>query len=378
MKYLCVIAAALVCASCSKPLNVKVLEADSSRILVVDEGDVTEERDIKLSDFAEDFRIVRFDNDDKAFFTPGLPAISENYIVAGKDPVKLFDRNGKYLCDIGAIGNGPGEYAIGVYDRLIDESEGKIYLTDFVRSAKCYDLQGNFLYDVKLGGNLNKGKLFKNADGTMSIVHLGFRNDPSPFVAASFNTVMGEGDTVRYAFAPQLSCDFETPEGKAVGFDNEVWSFRCTSSPSFHTTFNDTLYHYDATANRLDAAFILNMDRERKGAGYFVYQELPGHIIANIVGGDNRGRILVDKNTLQAWRVGRRINDFFFNIDDMGWNMRDGYAFGMYEPLELQEKLQKAIDEGQVDDEFLPEVTKFMDTLHENDNNVMIIARLKK
>lgn len=58
--------------------------------------------------------------------------------------------------------------------------------------------------------------------------------------------------------------------------------------------------------------------------------------------------------------------------------MRDGYAFGMYEPLELQEKLHKAIDEGKVDDEFLPEVTKFMDTLHENDNNVMIIARLKK
>lgn len=100
----------------------------------------------------------------------------------------------------------------------------------------------------------------------MSIVHLCFRNDPSPFVAASFNTVMGEGDTVRYAFAPQLSCDFETPEGKAVGFENEVWSFRCVDTPSFHTTFNDTLYHYDATANRLDAAFILDMDRERKGA----------------------------------------------------------------------------------------------------------------
>lgn len=70
MKYLCVIAAALVCAACSKPLNVKVLETDSSRILVVDEGNVTEERDIKLSDFADDFRIVRFDNDEKAFSLP--------------------------------------------------------------------------------------------------------------------------------------------------------------------------------------------------------------------------------------------------------------------------------------------------------------------
>ena len=367
--------------SCSgKPLNVKVVDSDASELMIVDESKVTEIRDIKLSDLASDFRIVRFDNRDEAFFKPSMISFSDNYIAAGKKPVKLFDRDGKYLCDVGAVGNGPGEYSIGAYDVLIDEPAGKIYVAGFNNKINSYDLQGNFTGEIKIGHKLNKPKLFRNADETLSAVQLCFREEvDNQFVAATFPTLMTDIDTVRYAVVPQLMSDMVDSEGKTVGFNNEIFSFRCNNHrPTFHTTFNDTLYYYDSQLNRLHAIFTLDMDAERKDGGFFVYYDLSDHFMANIVGGNNKGSVMVDKNSLEAWRVGKKINDYFFDLDGWGWSVHDGYVYDYYEPSELQSKLEKAIDEGKISAPHLDAVRSFMATLHENDNNIMIIARLNR
>lgn len=380
MRLLYFIPVAVILAGCSNtPLNVKVVESDSSKLLVVDEAEVTETRDLKLSEIADDFRIVRFDNRDEAFFSPGMPAFSTNYIAAGKDPVKLFTRDGKYIADVGAIGNGPGEYNIGVYDVMIDEEADRIYIMDFKKAIISYDLRGNFISKIPFPANINKGKLFKNPDGTMSVVHLCFKEDSYPFVAANFNPAMNPGDTIRYVFAPQLSCNLiDRQQNAAVGFENEVWSYRCDGENTFHTTFNDTLYRYNNSTDAVEARFVLDMKPERKDGGYFVYQPTPTFIFANIVGGSNRATLLVDKQKLQAVRLGKRINDYFFDLDHVGWNFHDGYVFGIYEPLALSDRLQKAIDEGNVSEEQIGPLREFMSTLHENDNNIMIVARLRQ
>lgn len=366
--------------SCSgKPLNVRVVDSDASELMIVDESKVNETRDIKLSDIASDFRIVRFDNRDEALFKPGMISFSDNYIAAGKKPVKLFDRNGKYLCDVGAVGNGPGEYSVGAYDVLIDEPAGKIYVAGFNNKINSYDLQGNFTGEIKIGRRLNKAKLFRNADETLSAVQLCFREeDDNKFVAATFPVSMTDSDTVRYAFAPQLLSAMVDGEGKTVGFNNEIFSFRCNDRPTFHTTFNDTLYHYDTEINRLHAIFTLDMESERKDGAFFVYYDLPHHIMANIVGGDHNGTIMLDKNTLEAWRVGKKINDYFFDLDGCGWSVHDGHVYGCFEPSELQAQLEKAIDEGKISAQHLDAVRSFMATLHENDNDIMIVARLNR
>lgn len=378
MRPLFLIPATAILAACgSAPLNVKVIESDSSKLLVVDEADVTETRDLKLSEVADDFRIVRFDNRDEAFFKPGLPVFSDNYIAAGNDPVKLFTREGKYISDVGSIGNGPGEYNIGVYDVLIDEEADRIYVMDFNRSINSYDLKGNFIAKIPFPAGINKGKLFKHPDGTMSVVHLCFKEDSYPFVAANFNPAMNPGDTIRYVFAPQLSCNMVNAEGYTDGFNNEVWSYRCDGENAFHTTFNDTLYSYNYRTDAVDAKFVLDMKPERKDGGFFVYQPTPAYIFANIVGGSNRGTILVDKQNMQAFRLGKRVNDYFFDLDNMGWNFRDGYIFDIYEPLELIDRLQEAIDEEKVSDEHLAPLREFMGSLKENDNNIMLVTRLR-
>ncbi len=86
---------------------------------------------------------------------------------------------------------------------------------------------------------------------------------------------------------------------------------------------------------------------------------------------------MVDKSTREAWRVGKCINDFFFNLDGWGWSMHDGYVYGIYEPLELKSRLEDAIADGKIGSEHHEAVERFMTTLHENDNNVMIVAKLR-
>ncbi len=89
---------------------------------------------------------------------------------------------------------------------LIDEEGGQIYVAGFNNKINSYDLQGNFTGEAKIGRKLNKGKLFKNADATISTVQLCFsEQDDNQFVAATFPTSMNDTDTVSYVFSP-LSC----------------------------------------------------------------------------------------------------------------------------------------------------------------------------
>jgi len=45
--------------------------------------------------------------------------------------------------------------------------------------------------------------------------------------------------------------------------------------------------------------------------------------------------------------------------------------------LELSDRLQKAIDDGKVSDAHLAPLQEFMSTLNGNDNNIMLVARLR-
>ena len=59
--------------------------------------------------------------------------MSDNYICVRQQSnvVKLYDKDGKFLCNIGAMGNGPGEYPVTIYDGSIDERGGHIFLSLF-------------------------------------------------------------------------------------------------------------------------------------------------------------------------------------------------------------------------------------------------------
>ena len=110
-----------------------------SSLLVCEYADLSgKEKELRLSDFVEDCRVVRFENADNAYFKGSIVA-TENYLFVKQgrgNPCKLFDKEGHYLCDVGGVGNGPGEYYQPIYDVAVDENGKRIFLAPFTDTKR--------------------------------------------------------------------------------------------------------------------------------------------------------------------------------------------------------------------------------------------------
>ena len=132
---------------------------------------------LPLSSLVENCVLVQLETRDDAFFTPGATTVTEKYIGVRSRTYMLFDRSGKFLCPIGAIGQGPGEYAILLYDDIIDDKNDLVYLGAFMENKiMMYNTSGKFIKDIVAPHRLQKPKMFLS-DGILTVVHLPFGND---------------------------------------------------------------------------------------------------------------------------------------------------------------------------------------------------------
>ena len=92
-------------------------------LTVCDQKQLNDTLQIPLSLLAENLEIIRFDNRDEALMGEQMVIVSDNYLLVWNQehPVRLFDRKGNFLANIGANGQGPGEYQ-ALYDAQIDEA----------------------------------------------------------------------------------------------------------------------------------------------------------------------------------------------------------------------------------------------------------------
>lgn len=103
--------------------SITTVETGGNELTVCDFALAKDTIDVPLSEFVEDCRIIRFDNSDSAMFKAWFTLVTDQYIGVRQrsgGPFKLFDKEGKFLHDIGSVGNGAGEYAISIYDEVID------------------------------------------------------------------------------------------------------------------------------------------------------------------------------------------------------------------------------------------------------------------
>ena len=158
----------------SNKKSISVLTLDESVLFICDESKVVQKEDVKICELVEDLNIIHLDNKDDAFFKFQWMAFSEHYICIWQrdgGAVKLFDKTGRYISDLGGVGQGPGEYRF-IYNTLIDEDKKMVYLASFVdNSILKYDLQGKYIGKFNFQNRLNKPKLFLNSDSTISNVY---------------------------------------------------------------------------------------------------------------------------------------------------------------------------------------------------------------
>lgn len=115
---------------------------------------IKNKKHLKLSDIAQSVEFVKLETSSECLISGGSFVLGEKYIVflnyrPGK--VMLFDRSGKFLRDIGRVGQGPGEYKqAGNID--LNSAEDKILVESagFPSVLLEYSINGDFIRSNEL------------------------------------------------------------------------------------------------------------------------------------------------------------------------------------------------------------------------------------
>ena len=357
----------------------RVVTAQGDTVVSCRVADVKETITLPLSDIVDSLEIIKLDNRDEALIGSYALLIGERYIGArysGK-PYKLFTRQGRYVCDLGAVGQGPGEYTT-LYDSQIDDKYDRIYLLPWPdRKILVYDLEGNYLQDIPLPFLMNKGAIRVDTERQrVCVTQMAFEDTPDPavWVQDFEGNVLHRNDAASLKIWPDYSNEFKISSrtGDIVSFSNmEYWS----------TDASDSLYHYLVNENVLRSA--LSVEREEAEGYGAVLNEYPRFYTIGLRGKSTIPgyssmvvkRIIIQKETLRGAYYELQ-NDLLGGIELNGSLSETGYRANM-EPgllLEAIEKRLQEVDLPERDREFLE---KWRDGISEEDNNYVIYGRYK-
>jgi len=135
--------------------NAKQDSAESREIPVVkirppDESDL---KPLLLSEFADSISYVKMDTDPSYFVSTPLVSKTEEGYFFGQDMLH-FSKEGKFICRVGQIGRGPGEYIAPVINRVVDRKNKIVYVKGY--GMKDHILLKYSLTDGKYVGTLKK------------------------------------------------------------------------------------------------------------------------------------------------------------------------------------------------------------------------------
>lgn len=119
----------------------------------------------------------------------------------------------------------------------------------------------------------------------------------------------------------------------------------------------------------------MKMDSEKKGDSFFIFNEFPHHYFV-LIAGKNGRTILVDKAKQEAYDA-KIVNDYMGNLN-VSPKFQDGYYFRTYEPLALKEKIEEHLASGNCPEDQIEKLKALAGTLKENDNNLLLLGKLKK
>lgn len=345
---------------------------------------------IPLSNFIDDLEVIKLDNRDEALVSQTGITISDNYIVTHSSyppqPYKLFDRKGNYINTIGSIGQGPGEYK-NVYDVQIDEPANRVYLLPWMsRNLLAYDLKGVFIEAIPLNTSIPKGKFrVDSKNGTVSVVCLPFQNIKN----VAWTQDM-KGTLIDSIPSGHLALPFDFSNEVMVS-RNDPQTFDVLIS-SVTPTRADTLYHFDTKSNRLRPVFTYDY-KDKQNIPWHMYSEWPEYFTGNtsgppvaqhVEGGgtiytpEETAYYIVDKESGKgSWF--KMYNDFLGD-EPIRWP-NSAFANGYYlinnEPGNLIPRLEKALKNPDLTEKRRKELTDLLNSIDENDNNYLLIGKLK-
>ena len=111
-------------------------------------------KELKLSDISDSVNYFELKTPHELPIQVAFFDITKEYIfINSKGIVHQLDLSGNYIRQIGAIGQGPGEY-IGAIKIMLNEPERKIYISPY--KTVVYSFDGEYLGNIDLGNTANE------------------------------------------------------------------------------------------------------------------------------------------------------------------------------------------------------------------------------
>ena len=355
---------------------------------------------MSLGDLMESYEIIRLDNRDEALIKtyPYGVYVTDNYILLRPadvvSPVKLFTRKGRYVADIGGVGQGPGEY-LYLFSWLVDEKENRIYLgPGRADKVLVYDLKGNYLPDevIRFGEIVHKSQIWVDYDKkNVVVVTLPFSANVNSNFAINKNVCWvqnRDGDIVHRIPVNHYGLIGDYSNALVARRNVDAISFSISEIPMLRTR-PDTLYHYDAVKNIITPCFTKDHVVSENQSVCTVLYETSRSYWAQVTLYPNNLSSSVSSVRLPAFNVCvskkdgnvRRIDRFtdpLLGLSHLFLMMNNGYICISYDPLELMDALDKVLTQTDLEPDVRKRATDLRNSLHENDNDILIIGKLKQ
>ena len=354
----------------------------------VDKGPVT-----NISELAAEPEFIALDSRVEAFATGYNYAFSDHYICIGasmRGPAKLYDRaTGKFLCDVGTIGRGPGEYLNTYGAPRIDEEDGTIWLLPWqTKTLLGFDIAtGKFKKEVPLKYGVPKGQFSVDSKaGTVTVAALPFR-DLVPMIAWQQDmqgNVLWEIPSGHLTLTPDFSNEIESNGNVEGAFDLSLitWSGGSDSLYVINEGRLDPVYTIDFNTKEVESEdYNLNVNEDAPIHSYIM---LPDRFITNVSypvqteWGFSTGKpeyVITDRRTGESVRT-TFFNDYLARETDYA-SFTGGYWYTVTDPETFAEDAEKALKEGNLSDENKARIQEILKDLTPESNNIVILAPLK-
>jgi len=354
----------------------------------VDKGPVT-----NISELAAEPEFIALDSRVEAFATGYNYAFSDHYICIGasmRGPAKLYDRaTGKFLCDVGTIGRGPGEYLNTYGAPRIDEEDGTIWLLPWqTKTLLGFDIAtGKFKKEVPLKYGVPKGQFSVDSKaGTVTVAALPFR-DLVPMIAWQQDmqgNVLWEIPSGHLTLTPDFSNEIESNGNVEGAFDLSLitWSGGSDSLYVINEGRLDPVYTIDFNTKEVESEdYNLNVNEDAPIHSYIM---LPDRFITSVSypvqteWGFSTGKpeyVITDRRTGESVRT-TFFNDYLARETDYA-SFTGGYWYTVSDPETFAEDAEKALKEGNLSDENKARIQEILKDLTPESNNIVILAPLK-
>lgn len=203
-----------------------------------------------------------------------LDFYNDTIFIFSKNGLYSFNTEGKFICQFGRKGQGPGEYSLP-FDFSIDKQNKQVIIYDSNQSRiHIYDLYGNFLKSVRIGMSWNVEPLGNSLFLSYPMNIMG--NQPYKLIVVNEN-----GDTLK-TFINKLTFELSgTPF--LIPVNGAIYKYQ--DNFHFKQFLSDTIYVFDSKnlkitpkyvfmgTNNLPVMLLGNLEQYRKESTNFSWLE---------------------------------------------------------------------------------------------------------